>query len=155
MRSKFLEFRYCEGGWKVHLFATVHYPDYIAKKSGNVFYTTFHHLHCSRYLTSSDQKCKAKSDADPGNSQKQKKTKKRHSNDAPPLDANVIDIATDEPSAAHVDSTPSSASPPAAGLGSLMTPPILPQRRRLLHARDHVLDRWLKLSQHLPPQLSR
>lgn len=39
MHSKFPEFLWCEGDWKVHAFATIRYPDYIVqRKAGNVLY---------------------------------------------------------------------------------------------------------------------
>ncbi|KIJ90705.1 hypothetical protein K443DRAFT_15004 [Laccaria amethystina LaAM-08-1] len=93
MRTKFEEFRFCEGDWKVHVFATVRYPDW------------------SEDVREQPSLIKRKAPEDEEIAKKKKKTKKQHVNAPPPSDANVIDLATEDRQNSDLK-TPSSISSP-------------------------------------------
>ncbi|EDR00491.1 uncharacterized protein LACBIDRAFT_334098 [Laccaria bicolor S238N-H82] len=78
MRTKFEEFRLCEGDWKVHAFATVRYPDWLED------------------VRAQPSIVKRKAPEDEGIAKKKKKTK-QDVNAPPPTDTNVIDLAIEEP----------------------------------------------------------
>jgi len=77
MRTKFEEFRWCEGDWKVHVFATVRFPDW------------------SEDVVPNPPSLSRKHPKTDSSTKKQKRAKKQHANAPPPADANAIDLVED------------------------------------------------------------
>ncbi|KAF8522463.1 hypothetical protein BU17DRAFT_64389 [Hysterangium stoloniferum] len=95
MCTKFPEFQWCEGDWKVQAFATVGYPDWVGQARKSV----------------SSSKRHTDNDEDPSSSHRKKKSKNQGASVALPPCTDTIDLASDEPSNSSALQT-SSLSPP-------------------------------------------